>query len=305
MIKIALFGLGKMGKNHLRVLKKIPHTQICSIYDRAPIDAQGCENAEGIPITSDMDTALAQADAVVIATPTSTHFDIFKQCCEKVKYIFVEKPLCATLEQAENMLALAQLAGVQAQCGFIERYNPTVKHTRKITASKDILEHSFTRTSRQSARITDADVVLDLMIHDIDLALFFSGPVTKIEACGFYEHDMIAHANATLHHQSGRISKILASRMLEHKMRHIAITAKDAYITSDLLTHTVTQHIQSSGASPQSHAVQKHDALQCQLHAFKDAILQNDFSALSTLNSGVEAQRIAAQIVQKIAQKTV
>src|SRR5438105_2531043 len=125
-IKMALLGLGHMGRNHLRILSMLRSVEICNIFDVDKASLKKLSKEYSVPYTLNIEEALTGVDAVVIATPTSTHHEYFKLCVGRIKNIFIEKPLAASYEQALEMKSLAEKYGVFVQCGFIERFNPVI-----------------------------------------------------------------------------------------------------------------------------------------------------------------------------------
>lgn len=240
VVKIGLLGLGKMGQNHLRNLAMLKQVEISFIYD---FDKELCLNLSkqyGVKVSEDLETDLQNVDGVVIVTPTFTHADYIKQVSKYIKNIFVEKPLTDTLESSLEIVKLAKEKNLNIQVGFIERYNSAVVALEKVIKnSNHIINIDFSRTNKVSSRITDVDVVIDLMIHDLDLALYINGKPKKIEAHGYIKEDMIEYARAIITHENGAFSNIVASRITEKRIRHISATCDDMYIDCNLLSKEV------------------------------------------------------------------
>ena len=231
-IKIALLGLGKMGQNHLRVLANLPDVKIACIYDNNIELTQklACEYKVNF-IKEPKNLKDFKLDAIIIATPTFTHYDYIKLASKYAKNIFVEKPLCANFSECKEL----KLKNHKIQTGFIERYNPAfmeLKNISKIAKSLKIVE--FRRSSFGSSRIKDADVISDLMIHDIDLALHLNGKAKCVFACGFGT-EQIDLAKAVLKHKNGAISTLFASRITHKNERKITADFADFFIECDLL----------------------------------------------------------------------
>lgn len=239
-IKVGLVGLGNMGQNHLRILSLLKGVEVVFIHDQDGDRAARFAAQYGVTAVADVDAAMASVDAVVIATPTSTHHDWIKRAANHVKHIFVEKPIASTLAEAEDIAAFAAAKGLNIQTGFIERFNPAVQVLKRILdRSERVIGVDFTRTNKLSARITDVDVITDLMIHDIDLALYLNGPVRSVSAHGTKEGTMIDYASALLTHENGRFSRIQASRITDKKMRKIEATCRDMFVDCELLRKEV------------------------------------------------------------------
>ena len=240
-VRIALFGIGKMGQNHLRILSMLKDVEVAFLYD---VNEELCADLSkkfGIKILENLDSDLKSCDGAIIVTPTFTHFDYINKVSDYVKYIFVEKPLTNTLESTQVIVDLAKDKNLNIQVGFIERYNPAVITLKTILASskQNIINIDFIRTNKMSSRITDVDVVIDLMIHDIDLALSFNGDVRDIYAHGVVIDGMIEYARACIIHTNGSFSNIVASRITEKRLRQISITTHNEYIDCNLLRKEV------------------------------------------------------------------
>ena len=235
-VRIGLIGLGKMGQNHLRVLSLLRGVELAFVHDLDEVKAARTAQTHGAAWSADLATLLPQADAIVICTPTSTHADYVRQAAPQVRRMFVEKPLAHTLEESTSLAAFAADERIDLQIGFIERFNPAVQQLGAILAkSERVVSLDFTRTNKLSARITDVDVVTDLMIHDIDLALHLNGPVADVSAHGLADGPMINFASAMLTHENGRFSRIQASRITDKKMRLIEATCTDMFVRCELL----------------------------------------------------------------------
>ena len=245
-IKIALLGIGKMGQNHLRILNMLKDVEIAFIYD---INEKACiEIAKkfNVKVSKDLDSNLAKCDGCIIVTPTFTHFDYINKVSDYIKNIFVEKPLTNTLESSQIILDLAKQKDLNIQVGFIERYNPAIITLKNILQNTHkIINIDLIRTNKMSNRITDVDVIIDLMIHDIDLALNLNGEVDEIYSQGVVINGMIEYARAILTHKNGVFSNIVASRITEKRIRKISITSESEYIDCNLLSKEVFVNKQS------------------------------------------------------------
>lgn len=254
-VRIGLIGLGKMGQNHLRVLLMLKGVELAFVYDLDPAVANRVAQLHNVATGEDLDQLLPLADAVVICSPTSTHADYVRSAARYVRTMFVEKPLAHTLEETHELEAFSQREGLKLQIGFIERFNPAVLQLKAIlNQSEQIISIDFARTNKLSARITDVDVVSDLMIHDIDLAIHLNGPVESVTAHGLADGAMINFASAMLTHAGGRLSRIQASRVTEKKMRVIQATCADMFVNCELVRKELVinrqSEIQNQGEGP-------------------------------------------------------
>lgn len=245
-LRVGLIGLGKMGQNHLRVLSMLKTVELIFVYDTSQDHMKSCAEKYNIKPSIDLMADLLLVDAVIIATPTSTHFEYIKIVSDYVKNIFVEKPLTDSMNTTEEVKKLAESKDLNIQVGFIERFNPAVIEFRKILKhSNKVLNVDFTRTNKLSNRIQDVDVIIDLMIHDIDLALFLNGDVESVFAYGTIEENMISFASAIIKHKNGVFSRITASRVTEKRIRQISATCEDMYIDCNLLKKEILLNKQS------------------------------------------------------------
>lgn len=236
-IRIALFGIGKMGQNHLRILSMLKNVEIAFLYDTNIELCATLSKQFGTKMLENLDVELQSCDGAIIVTPTFTHFEYINKVSDYVKNIFVEKPLTDTLESTQTIVNLAESKKLNIQVGLIERYNPAVITLKQILDSNNhhIINIDFIRTNKMSSRITDVDVVIDLMIHDIDLALNFNGDVADIYAHGVVIDGMIEYARACIIHTNGSFSNIIASRITEKRRRQISVTTYNEYIDCNLL----------------------------------------------------------------------
>lgn len=239
IIKIALFGIGKMGQNHLRILSMLKDVEVAFLYDANLELCESLSKSFGIKVLENLDEDLKDCDGAIIVTPTFTHFDYVNKVSDYVKNIFVEKPLTDTLDTTQIILDLAKQKSLNIQVGFIERYNPAIITLQNILRDTKIVNIDFTRTNKMSSRITDVDVVIDLMIHDIDLALHFNGDIADIYAHGVVMEGMIEYARACIIHKNGAFSNIVASRITEKRIRQISVTTHNEYIDCNLLRKEV------------------------------------------------------------------
>lgn len=308
LLRVGLIGLGTMGRNHLRVLSMLKGIELAFVADADAGVAERAGAAHGVVGVSDPAPLLDDVDAVVICTPTVTHADYIRLAAGHVKHIFVEKPLAATLEEAEEVARFAQEHDLNIQVGFIERFNPAVQALKVVLGKSDrIISLDFTRTNKVSSRITDVDVVTDLMIHDIDLALYLNGPARSVEAHGFSHGDMIDFASALITHENGQFSRIQASRVTDKKMRQIEATCVDMFVDCDLLRKEIIINRQSEtrqddglpytvSAIQEAVAVPPQEALLSELQSFMASCRQPGKVDVPGVAAGVEAMRICANI---------
>jgi predicted dehydrogenase len=314
VIRIGLIGVGKMGQNHLRVLSLLKGVEIAFIYDANVSEAKKIAATYGVEAATDLYDKLDRVDAVVIASPTSTHAEVVKKVGGKVKNIFIEKPLAATLSEAQDLAEFATAQGLNIQIGFIERFNPAVQATKRVLKrSGRVISVDFTRTNKLSSRITDVDVVADLMIHDLDLAMYVNGPVKTVEAHGMAQGQLIDFVSALLTHVNGSFSRIQASRITEKKIRMIQATCLDMFVDCDLLRKEIKISRQSEisqldgepytiASLEESIEVQPQEALLSELQVFVASCRGESSEDKPGTKDGLSAMIICDQVQRAVLQ---
>ncbi|GGA18539.1 Gfo/Idh/MocA family protein [Psychrobacillus lasiicapitis] len=310
-LRVGIIGIGNMGKNHLRVLSTLKAVEIIFAYDISIGEAVKTAEKYGVRLSNNLLEDLKLIDALVIVTPTHTHYDYVKLASNYVKYIFVEKPLTDSLETTLDLEKLAIDNDLYIQVGFIERFNPTILEIKKIIdSSSNVINIDFTRTNRLSNRITDVDVILDLMIHDIDMAIFLNGKVNNISAYGVLEDNMIVFSSALLTHENGVFSRLTASRVTEKRIRQISITCSDMYVDCNLAKkeiyiskQTIEQSYENISLSSVEETVyvSTQEALLSELLSFVNYCLHRlTDESISNINDAKDAIIIAKKIQKQI-----
>lgn len=312
-LRVGLIGLGRMGQNHLRILSMLKGVELAFVADADALLAARLGASHGVPGVSQPDSLLDSAEAVVICTPTVTHADYIRMVAGSVRNIFVEKPLADTLEEASRVARFAVERGLNVQVGFIERFNPAVQSLKQVLdKSERVISIDFTRTNKLSTRITDVDVVTDLMIHDIDLALYLNGPARSVAAHGFAHGKMIDFASALITHDNGRFSRIQASRITEKKMRLIEATCVDMFVDCELLRKEILISRQSEirqaegqpytiSAVQEAIEVRPQEALLSELQAFVASCRGQHQAELPGVQDGLAAMQICDEIQKAVA----
>lgn len=320
MIKIGVLGAGHLGKIHIKLLKEIPAFELVGFYDSDREVAKKVSESLGVPYFEDMLGMIEAVDAVDIVTPTSSHFECARTALKRTKHIFIEKPLANTVAEAKAMMALVKEANVKAQVGHVERFNPA------FLALKDMQIHPMFieahRLANFNPRGTDVSVVLDLMIHDIDLVLsMVKSTVRRIHASGVA---VISNspdiANARIEFDNGCVANLTASRISMKVMRKMRIFQRDAYITfdfadkkaevfslsdakagDDALTIEVNTGEKFEKKSIRLHQpeVQAVNSIKLELETFAHAIAR-DTEPEVTIDDGYYALHVAHLILQKI-----
>jgi predicted dehydrogenase len=237
MIKISVVGLGQMGVNHLNNLLNIKNINLISIYDK--IKRKDLENKYNSKFSENIKKVINNTDAIIIATPTTTHFKYFLECSKKIKNIFIEKPLVTDIKQFKKILQITKKKKINLKVGYIERYNPTIQLIKKILKKNKILNLDFIRTNNRQNKIKDTNIIFDIMTHDIDLALYLSGDVKRIASSGVKKRNKIKFAISTLEHKNKCITRILSNSECAKRIRTLNITTEKNYISANLLTREI------------------------------------------------------------------
>ncbi len=240
MLKVGVIGVGHLGQHHVRVFKEMANCELVGIHDQNKARAQEIAAKHNVRVYPEYDALLKDVDAIDIAVTTTHHHRLAKQALELGKHIFVEKPITSTLSEAEDLLAISRDKGLFIQVGHIERYNPIViKVADSINNPRFIESH---RLAPFTPRGSDVSVVLDLMIHDIDLILgFVDSKIKDIKATGVcILTPNVDIANARMEFENGAIANVTASRISMKRERKIRFFQKDAYLSLDFQSKNVT-----------------------------------------------------------------
>lgn len=229
-------GVGHLGKIHMKLLKELSDVyELVGFYDPDPENAAKVEETYGVPAWDDMEALIDAVDAVDIVTPTLHHHHCAKTALKKFKHVFIEKPVTHTLEEAKSLMGLVREAGVKVQVGHVERYNPAFLSLRGMDLHPMFIE--VHRLAQWNPRGIDVSVVLDLMIHDLDIVLsLVDSGVKKVSASGVAViSDTPDIANARIEFNNGCVANLTASRISLKNMRKMRIFQRDTYLTIDFL----------------------------------------------------------------------
>lgn len=246
-MRIGVIGTGEMGKNHLRVVHSIPEMQLtCAAdIDQEKLDS-ACESYN-LKKYKEHQEMLDQVDAVVISTPTMHHYSIARCFLMEKKHVLLEKPITSTLEQADQLIKLAEENKVTLAVGHLERFNPAVEYVQPMIKKPLFIE--IQRLGSFSPRSLDVDVIMDLMIHDLDIILQWDNTgVKQINASGVpIVSDKIDITNVRLQFNSMLVANITASRVSQKKTRKLRIFQKNHYISLDYKKRRVKSFTISKG----------------------------------------------------------
>jgi predicted dehydrogenase len=232
-IRVGVIGTGSMGKNHARIFGGLPNARFTAVYDTSAETARQIAGQYGAQPVTSLDAFAEAIDAATIATPTVTHFEIAKALLEKGKHVLVEKPFTETPEQARMLCDLAHQRGLVLQVGHIERFNPVMSALEQRLNAPRFIE--ATRLSPYPGRSLDVGVVLDVMIHDLEIILHLvRSPWAQVDAVGvaiLSKREDIA--NVRIRFENGCVANITASRISQDKLRKIRVFQSDAYVSLD------------------------------------------------------------------------
>ena len=316
MLKVGVLGAGHLGKIHLKLLQQSDKYELVGFFDPVSENAEKVETEFGYKAFDSISALIDAVDVVDIVTPTLSHFECAKEAITKGCHIFIEKPITNTVSEAEAIKTLASMYHVRGQVGHVERFNPA------FIAVKDMInEPMFIETHRLAEfnpRGTDVPVVLDLMIHDIDIILsVVNSKVKNIQASGVAViSDTPDIANARIEFQNGCVANLTASRISLKNMRKTRFFQKDAYVSVDFLEKkSEVVKMKDVPENPDEFAmilqnaegvkkqiyfenptVTSNNAILDELQTFADAIVNNT-TPVVTLSQGANALRVAQQII--------
>jgi predicted dehydrogenase len=318
MLKVGIFGVGHLGKYHLANWQQMTGAEVVGFYD--PSDKMAQEVSEKFQLARflDADTLINAVDAVDIVATTTFHFDLCKRAIRKGKHVFVEKPLANTMDEAREILKLIRESNIKMQVGHVERFNPAFLAIDGLNLNPMFIE--VHRLAQFNPRGTEVSVILDLMIHDIDIILsLVKSEVKSIAANGVSVMTETPDiANVRIEFNNGCVANLTSSRISMKRMRKMRLFQKDAYIGVDFLDKkteiirlktpqdidSFTFDVETPGGGTKTIAVANPpvpevNAIRMELEKFRDAIMNNT-STLVTGHDGYRAMDVAHQILNKI-----
>ena len=318
-MKVGIIGVGHLGKIHLKILLGMKQVEVVGFYDINKQIASEVSSNFGVTDFPTMESLIDSVDMVDVVAPTTSHYEIALKVIKSSKHVFIEKPLAASVEEAKELVKLAHEAKVKIQVGLVERFNPAF-----IAAADNIENPMFIENHRLALfnpRGTDVSVVMDLMIHDLDIVLHtVKSSVKRISASGVaVVSDTPDIANARIEFDNGCVANLTASRMSMKNMRKTRFFQKDAYVSVDFLNKK-TEVIKMKQVEQESDPlamyinlkekgikqiyylnpeVKENNAIEQELTAFLHAI-ETDTMPPVTIEDGYDALSVAQKIVEKI-----
>ena len=321
MLKIGVFGAGHLGKIHIKLILELKDVfQLVGFFDPNDENARLVEETFGIKRFEKTEDLLSEVECIDIVTPTITHFEIASKALKMRKHVFIEKPITQTVSEAEILLELALDADVKVQVGHVERFNPAFQKALPFLKQPMFIETH--RLAQFNPRGTDVPVVLDLMIHDIDVILsIVKSKVKSVSASGVAvvsESDDIT--NARIEFENGCVANLTSSRISLKNMRKSRFFQKDAYISVDFLTKELeVVRMETVEGTPDPFDIvfdmgegkakkkvlfdkpdiDESNAIKDELFSFNEAISQNKTPRVS-IEDGYLALKVATQILDKV-----
>ena len=318
MLKVAVFGTGHLGKFHLNNWKEIKSAELVGFYDPSDAIARDVEQKYGLKRYRNIDELIDKCDVADIIAPTNHHFELCEKAIRKGKHVFVEKPLAHTMQEARELVKLVRESNVKLQVGHVERFNPAYLAIPATQLNPLFIE--VHRLAQFNPRGTEVSVILDLVIHDIDIILsLVRSEVKNISASGVAVMTETPDiASVRIEFDNGCVANLTSSRISMKKMRKMRLFQKDAYIGMDFLNKkteiirlktpadhddvfafdidTVSGKRTIAVINPQIPEV---NAIRMELEKFCEAIQNNQTPIVSEVD-GYRAMDIAHQILQKI-----
>ena len=330
VLRVGVIGCGRMGRLHARVYSQMGQVKLMGVFDVAADAAAAVADEFAVPAPKSLEDLLANVDAVTIAAPTKFHLSIAQECLKRKIACLIEKPLAKDVAEGRRIVELASQNKTTVQVGHIERFNPAIRAMSRLKIEPKFLE--VTRISPMTFRSIDVGVVLDMMIHDIDIVLWLANStVSRVEAIGVSVIGEVEDiCNARLTFANGCVANLTASRLAMRTDRHLRVFSPDAYVSIDYqkrhgivirrggnieAVRQAVARIRSGEIEDLSQlnykdlvqleelSIDDVEPLRAELDAFVDAV-SNGSKPIVTAQDGLHAVEVAARIVQTIGPPT-
>jgi len=303
-IRLAVVGVGHLGRHHARVAASLSGVRVVGVHDHHPGRAQEVAGEFSLPVLPDLDAVASEAEAVVVATPTVTHAEIAGFFLDRGLHVLVEKPIASGVAEADDLLSRARRRRVVLQVGHVERYNPAIQAALDLSTSPRFIE--VHRLGVFSTRSLDVDVVLDLMIHDLQIVSTLVGrPVREIRAAGVpVLTPKLDIANARLAFEGGCVANLTASRVSADKVRKCRVFAPSIYVSVDMQSQSVSAYrLSRDSGRPEIHpvavSVSREEPLARELADFRRAIAEGGHPLVSG-EDGRDALVLAERVLDAV-----
>lgn len=304
-LRAGVIGVGHLGQHHARIYASLPGSVLVGVMDTNPDRARLIAERHKTRSFTDHTELLKQVDVVSVAVPTSFHYPVTKSCLEAGAHVLVEKPIAVEVAEAQELVRLAAAKQRVLQIGHSERFNPIMIEMRPFIHRPAFIECH--RLSSFGERGTDVDVVLDLMVHDLDLVLSFDpGPVEEVRAAGVAVlSPNIDIANARIQFRSGCVANLTASRVSTTKMRRLRVFQRDGYVSIDYQTRQgmICRRVEKSGEQMTLEMEHRQgtdaEPLKLQLEAFLRAVTSGSRSVVSG-EDGLATLELARRVLDAI-----
>jgi len=319
-MKISVLGAGHLGKIHINCIKQIKEYELIGVYDHNPETAKKVSQEMNVKAFDNVEELINASDIVDIVTPTTAHFHFASMAIKQSKHIFIEKPISANTEEAQKLVELSTEANIKVQVGHVERFNPAFQDAQNLIDNPLFIE--MHRMARYNIRGCDVSVVMDLMIHDIDIVLsIVKSGIKKISANGItVVSNTIDIANARLEFDNGTVANLTSNRISMDNRRKMHVFQKNSYLSIDFLNKkSFITHLQKvdeftsddtpiidleDGKTPQfihieNIKIKDINSIKMELKSFYDAIIADE-NPIVSVHDGAYALSIAEQIMSKI-----
>ena len=319
-LKVGVIGVGHLGQHHVKHFASLVNTVLVGVYDLNPTRANEIANLYNVKSYNTIDALLSSCDAISIVTPTTQHAEVAELCIKNGKHVFIEKPITKTVAEADHLLSLTKKNETILQVGHIERLNPALLALKDYELKPKFIE--VQRLAPYNVRGTEVPVVLDLMIHDIDIILsLVNSPVKNIRASGVsIMTNSVDIANARIRFENGTVANLTSSRIAQNKVRKLKFFQRDMYVTIDFLlgltevyraidsditvsNAMITAPLESNGGHRsivyEKPSIKKTDALRLELTNFIESV-QGKSKPIVDGKAGRDALEVATNIHKMI-----
>jgi len=308
-LKVGVFGVGSLGQHHARIYAEHEAAELAGVYDLDPARAEEIAARHGCKAFADARELSAVAEAASVAVPTDRHLDVARELMDRDIHLLVEKPIASTTQEAEQMVEYAQQKGLILQVGHVERFNPVMEYLEA-----DLARPRFIEASRLAPypppregglpRGTEVSVVLDLMIHDLEIILHIvRSPVRHVHAIGVPVLSPTEDiANVRIGFESGCVANVTASRISQERVRKLRVFQEDTYVSLDYM-HQSGQLLRKTetGIVPSEVPIEKREPLVAELDAFIHCVLKRR-TPVVTGEHASDALKLAVRICKEIRQ---